>query len=232
MKKVVKAVTIAGLILSTPIQQGQAFFGGGIDGPIPVYSVDTTVDLATIATQVNTLQQLEAALKNLSSMDVASAAANMGQIQQTLAQLQAVQQQATGLTMDYQNFQQQWDQTYPDYASYTGMSGADYANQVQQLSEVTQKQIYDAMLAQGLVSQVNGDARNLQSLLSASQSAEGALAAAQAGNQIAAITSQQLMRLQQIVAQSNQAQLSYQEEQKRKERMAKEAMNQYFEREQ
>lgn len=216
---------MAMFILVAPVgtKSVQAFFGGGISGPLPVYNLDKTVDAATIATQINTAHQLEAALSNLAKMDPATAAANMGQIQQTLAQLQVLQQEVTGMTMDYQNFQYQWDNTYQDFRAYNGMSGTDYAYQAQQLNQATQQQIYDAMRAQGLISGIPGDAANLQHLMNASQSSQGALAAAQAGNQISGLMAQQMMRLQQMMSQSNQAQLAYYEQKQHQDAAAEAA---------
>jgi P-type conjugative transfer protein TrbJ len=89
------------------------------------------------------------------------------------------------------------------------MTGADYAAHAYSVLQSTNDVIYDAMRAQGLVAQIGADTANLQSLMSASQSAQGALAAAQAGNQIAVLNTQQMMRLQQIMAASNQAQTAY-----------------------
>lgn len=223
MKKVFATLALATLVMSITPGTSHAFFGGGISGPLPVYNLDKTVDLATITTQLNTAKQLEAALSNLATMDPATAAANMGQIQQTLAQLQTLQQEVTGMTMDYQNFQQQWDAIYQDFGAYNGMSGTDYANQAQQINKATQQQIYDAMRAQGLISGIPGDAANLQQLMNASQSSQGALAAAQAGNQISGIMAQQIMRLQQMMSQSNQAQLTYYEQKQHQDAAAEAA---------
>lgn len=223
MRKTLTAMALTTLLTSMSPTISHGFFDSGISGPIAVYNVDKTVDIATITTQINTLKQLEAALSNLALMDPATAAANIGQIQQTLGQLQILQQEVTGMTMDYQNFQQQWDNTYQDFGAYNGMSGNDYAYQAQQLNLATQRQIYDAMRAQGLIAGIPGDATNLQQLMVASQSSEGALAAAQAGNQISGIIAQQMMRLQQMISQSNQAQLSYQEQKQQQDAAAEAA---------
>lgn len=224
MKKTITAMILATLLTNVaPAISHADLFGGGLTGPLPVFNIDKSVDIATITTQINTLKQLEAALSNLALMDPATAAANMGQIQQTLGQLQTLQQEVTGMTMDYQNFQQQWDNTYQDFGAYNGMSGNDYAYQAQQLNLATQRQIYDAMRAQGLIAGIPGDATNLQQLMIASQSSEGALAAAQAGNQISGLIAQQMMRLQQMMSQSNQAQLSYQEQKQQQDAAAEAA---------
>ena len=222
MKKYLSLCVICMLLL-TNMPVTHALFGGGISGPLPVFNTNPTVDLATITTQINTLKQLEAALKNLSSMDASSAAANQALIQQNLQQLVQMQQQTEGLVMDYTNFQTAWDEQYQDFSAYSGMSGAEYADNAQRLLQAMNQSIYNAMRSQGLVSQTSADAATLQQLMQASQSAEGALAAAQAGNQIAAMQAQSLMKLQQTISQSNRAQSEWLAYQTHKEAMAKEA---------
>lgn len=218
MFKTIMAVFMCLLLGGIP-SAAHAFFGGGISGPLPVYNTNASVDAATLATQINTAQQLtnqyqqlQNELANLASMDPAAAAANIGGIQNALTSLMALQEQMSGFAMDYQTFQNQWDDTYKDFSDYNGMSGNDYANHAAQMMQLTKNQTYDAMRAQGLVSQIGANTNNLQGLLNASQSAQGALAAAQAGNQIAAMQAQQMMALQQMVGQSNQAQLAYQQQ--------------------
>lgn len=162
------------------------------------------------ATQIeNQLRSLQNEARNLANMDLGSAAANMAGIQQNLNALVQLQSSVKGLTMDYARWQAEWDKVYKDFASFNGMSGKDYASQAQKILEQTNNATYDAMRAQGLVAQIGNDSANLQGLLSASRSAGGALAAAQAGNQIAGMTAQQLMRLEQIMASSYRAQSSY-----------------------
>jgi P-type conjugative transfer protein TrbJ len=219
MKKMITSLSLALFLIVPLAPKAQAMM---------VY--DPSVEAQMILNVANTAQQIEMQLQNLIGMNGQAAAGNMAQIQKSLADLQALQQQATGLTMDYRNFQKQYDSTYPDFSTYAGMSASEYAAQAEQLTQATQKQIYDAMWAQGLISGVPGDAENLQNLLKASQSSQGALAAAQAGNQISGLITQQMMRLQQMIAQSNQAQLAYQDEQKHREAMAHEASKQLFSR--
>lgn len=144
LKKLSKQICLIGILgliiaLTLPITSVQAgMFGGGISGPMPVYNVDKTVDAATLATQINTAQQLanqyqqlQHELANLAAMDPAAAAANAQYIQQTLQDLQYLQQQMAGFIMDYTAIQQQWDQTYKNSDAIASMTGADYANQAQ-----------------------------------------------------------------------------------------------------
>jgi P-type conjugative transfer protein TrbJ len=114
-----------------------------------------------------------------------------------------------GITMDYTKLQGAYDEVYKNFAAYNGMSGEQYASQAQQILNQSNNSAYDAMRAQGLAAQIDNDAANLNSLMQASQSATGALAATQAGNQITGMTIQQLMRLQEVIAASNRAQSSY-----------------------
>jgi P-type conjugative transfer protein TrbJ len=192
------------------------------------YSANSQTLLQQIQSVAYQYQQIQYSLQNLAAMDPAAAAANLGQVQQALTQLVALQQQARGIVLDYQNFQQQWDSKYKEFGDFHGMTGADYAAHAYSVLQSTNDVIYDAMRAQGLVAQIGADTANLQSLMSASQSAQGALAAAQAGNQIAVLNTQQMMRLQQIMAASNQAQTAYYAEIKQREAMAQSAADQWY----
>lgn len=174
-----------------------------------VYAVRDSENIAQAVKQaMYQYQQIQLDMQNLSAMDGASAAENMAAIQENLTELAALQQNIQGLMFDYQNFQENWDNLYN-----TGGVGEDYANQAQQVLQATDQATYDAMRAQGwAVSTMPTTAESINALLAASQNAEGALAAAQAGNQIAAMQAQQMMILQQMIASNNQAQLAYQKE--------------------
>lgn len=220
MKKTALAILIC-LAMAVPAPT-YALFGGGISGPLPVYNMDKTVDAATIATKINTAEQLSAMLKNLQGMDSATAAANINQINANLQQLANLQNELSGMIMDYSNFQTSWDSQYHDFGDYAGMTGDDYAQNAQNLLSALNQSTYDAMRAQGLIVNNQNTAAMLQQLMQASQSAEGAKAAAQAGNLIAAQQVQQLMQFQQMVAQSNRQQSEWIAYQAHKEAMAKE----------
>lgn len=213
MKKKLLHATLAAALLLTPLAPRA-------EAALTVYDPAAVEQMVQNVTYMS--QQLQLSLQNLAKMDSSAASANMGQIQQQLAQLQQLQSQIRGLTMDYANMEQSWDETYKDFGDFNGMSGQDYASHAQKLAEVTNNSIYDAMVAQGLVAQLGNDEANLQSLAAASQNAQGALAAVQAGNQIAALQAQQLMRLQQIMAQSERAKSAYEAERSQKEAMNRE----------
>lgn len=221
MRKRLMALAATAL-MSVPI--GLDLVHSKAEAALTVYDPAAVEQMIQNVTYMN--QQLQLSLQNLATMDSSAASANMGQIQQQLAQLQQLQSQIKGLTMDYANMEQSWDETYKDFGDFNGMSGKDYANHAQKIAEATNNSIYDAMVAQGLVAQLGNDEANLQSLAAASQNAQGALAAAQAGNQIAALQAQQLMRLQQIMAQSERAKSAYEAERAQKEAMSRESNKQ------
>jgi len=157
----------------------------------------------------NQLQSLQNEAQNLTRMDQGTAAATMSRIQSSLSQLTQMRSNMRGITMDYSKLQTAWDGVYRNFASYNGMSGKDYAAQAQKITEQSNNASYDAMKAQGLAAQLGDDTTNLNNLLRASNNAGGAVAATQAGNQIAGMTVQQLLRLEQIMATSYRAQSSY-----------------------
>lgn len=183
--------------------------------------------LQQINTAINTAKMIENQIKglsyqaqNLQNMSQAAASRNLYALQDKLSQIVSMQNRIRGMQMQYQDFQTAWDRQYKDFGAFNGMSGKDYAAQSQKVLEQTNNATYDAMVAQGLVSQLGDDSANLQSLLAASNTSEGALAAAQAGNAIAALNTQQLIRLQEITAASYRAQSSYIAQQSQREAMS------------
>jgi P-type conjugative transfer protein TrbJ len=89
------------------------------------------------------------------------------------------------------------------------MKGTDYSQQVWTMMDQTSNAIYDAMQAQGLVAQIGDDHQNLQTLLNCSATAEGALSASQAGNQILGVICEQIFKMETIMSESYRAELSY-----------------------
>lgn len=199
---------------------------------LPAHADLVVYDPSAVAQMIQnvaqTLQQIQLMQQNLQAMDPNAAAASAAQIQASLGSLINMQQQVQGMVMDYQRMQQQWDATYMDFGSYNGMTATDYAQNMMNLLTQTNSQIYDAMRAQGLVSQIGADVGNLQKLVTVSQNAQGALAAAQVANQIAALQTQQMMRLQQMMAESNQAQAAYYKLLVDKDAQAKAASDKFF----
>ncbi len=187
-------------------------------------------DYANQAEQLsNQVQSLMNEAQNLANMDSYAAGRTINGIKSSLMKLSDLKSNVRGITMDYMKLESAWDSVYQkDFAAFNGKSVKEYVEAADKALKQTNNATYDAMRAQGLVAQIDDDAANLDSLLRASQSASGALAAAQAGNQIAGVTSQQLMRLQHIVAASYRAQSSFYAAQAQKEAMAKTDSDRFF----
>lgn len=173
------------------------------------------------------LQMLANQATNLANMPQAVAQQVMNSIKNNLNQLQNIQNGSRSMTASYGQFSVQFDQMYPGYASYNGMSATQYSNQVLQMQQQTDKAVHDSMAAQGLVdpTKMQGETNTLNGLISASQTTTGALQAAQTGSQIAAFQSQQLMEQKQIMAAGFSAQSSYIAKQSQQEQAADAAAN-------
>jgi type IV secretion system protein TrbJ len=187
-------------------------------------------DYANQAEQLsNQVQSLMNEAQNLANMDQNAASRTISNISGSLQKLKDLKSNVRGITMDYMKLESAWDSVYKkDFKDFSGKSVKEYVDAAGKALQQTNNATYDAMKAQGLVAQIDDDAANLDSLLRASNSANGALAAAQAGNQIAGVTSQQLMRLQHIVASSYRAQSSFYAEQAQREAMAKADSDRFF----
>ena len=162
------------------------------------------------------LQQLEAMAQNLKNMDASLQQQVMSGIQNNLNVLKNIQSQSMGMTYNYGQLSTAFDQMYPGFASYNGgLSAEQYSYQIQKWQNQTHYAMHDSMKAQGLAdpAKIQSEAEMLNTLISASQIAEGALAAAQTGNQIAGFQAQQLMEQKSIMAAGYRAQASYYEQQ-------------------
>lgn len=170
------------------------------------YSANIQTSLKQVESVVNELKMLENQAKQLMQIGQIP---ELQQLKSTFSQLMKIRGEVTSLLNSYENFQNEWDSVFRDYASVSGMSATEWAAQAQKMVNESNKALYDSVKAQTSVQQIESDAQALTALQNASQGAQGALQAVQAGNQIGAVTAQQLMRLQSIMAASNTAQATY-----------------------
>lgn len=231
-KKVKWSIFMLAILLIFPLKHAAAFYMV-FDPTALIQEILGYID--QISQTVNTARQIENQLsslaneaKNLANMDSRTAWQTLSGIRSNLTQVMQMQANIRGMTMEYQKVEAAWDTLYRDFGSFNGMSGKDYAAQAQKVLDQTNRATYDAMRAQGLVAQLGNDAKNLEYLLNASNTSSGALSAAQAGNHIAALTAQQLMRLQQIVATSYRVESSYHAQQTNKEAISRASSNKFF----
>jgi len=223
-------ILLVGCIVCGYPQIAQAgLFDGGFSGPLPIYNVNSNVDLATITTQINTyktlmnqLTQLQNEAKNLAKLDPSSMATLNSEISSTLQQMKQVNQQLEAVGTDYSNLSSQWDATYKDFGDFNGMSATDYATYNKKIMEATQSKIKRALASQGLASDNNitADITTLNQLLTNSQNAQGAVAATQAASQIAALQVQEMLKMQRIMSDSFGAQALYYQQAEAKEKAA------------
>ncbi len=161
--------------------------------------------LQQINNQIQQIQNQATSLineaRNLASLPFSS----LQQLQQQVQRTQQLLGEAQRIAYDVQNIQQAFTDRYKG-AALTG----DHARMVANANarwEDSVGALEDALRVQaGVVGNIDGARTTMDSLVSASQSATGALQATQAGNQLLALQSQQLADLTAAVAAQNRAQ--------------------------
>lgn len=181
------------------------------------YGANIQTSLKQVESVINELKMLENQAKQLMSLGQIP---ELQQLKSTFSQLMQIRSEVTSLLNSYSQFQTEWDSVFRDYATVSGMSATEWAKQAQTMLNESNKALYDSVRAQTSVSQIESDAQALTALQNASQNAQGVLQAMHAGNQIGAVTAQQLLRLQSIMAASNTAQAVYYRELKARDEKA------------
>lgn len=161
--------------------------------------------LEQINNQIRQLQNQAASLineaRNLASLPTSV----LAPLQQQIRQTQQLIAQAQGMATSVQQLQTQFESQYKNL-NLTGSQAA----MVQGAETRWQNSVAafeDALKVQaGAVGNIEGTRQSIETLLTASQSATGALQAAQAGNQLLAVQSQQLADLTATMATLGRAQ--------------------------
>lgn len=161
--------------------------------------------LQQINNQIQQIQQQATSLineaRNLASLPLSTVSTLQQQIQQT----QQLLGQAQRIAYDVQDIQQAFNGRYKgaaltgDHAQMVANANARWEDSVGAFQDALQVQA-------GVVGNIEGARTTMDSLVSASQSATGALQATQAGNQLLALQSQQLADLTAAVAAQGRAQ--------------------------
>lgn len=161
--------------------------------------------LKQIANQITSLQNEAQMLinqaRNLANLPYSS----LQQIQQSIQKTQQLLSQAQRIAYDVQQIDRAFSTTYaPASASQSSQALVTNAQARWQNSVAG---LQDAMRVQaGIVGNLDSNRTQMSALVSASQSATGALQAMQAGNQIVALQGQQLADLTAAVASQGRAQ--------------------------
>ena len=139
--------------------------------------------------------------RNLASLPYSS----LQQLQQSVQRTQQLLAEAQGIALNVQQIDRAFQTTYGN----ASMSASDQAlvAGARERWQNTVGGLQDAMKVQaGVVGNIDGARSAVDSLVTASQSATGALQAAQAGNQLLAVQSQQLADLTAMMASIGRAQ--------------------------
>ncbi|BCI71991.1 conjugal transfer protein TrbJ [Sphingomonas paucimobilis] len=196
--------SMIGITVATP---AHAQFGGIVYDPTNYAQNVLTAarSLQQVNNQIQQIQQQATSLineaRNLTSLPFSS-------LQQLQSQVQRTQQllgEAQRIAYDVQNVQQAFTSRYKG-AALTGSDAQMVAN-ANARWEDSVGAFEDALRVQaGVVGNIEGARRTMDGLVTSSQSATGALQAAQAGNQLLALQSQQLADLTALLAAQGRAQ--------------------------
>ena len=209
----IRRVLMAGAVASAAIvpvalpMPAHAQFGGVVYDPTNYAQNVLTAarSLQQINNQIQQIQQQATSLineaRNLTSLPFSS----LQQLQQQVQRTQQLLGEAQRIAWDVQNVQQAFTDRYKGSA-LTGTNAQMVAN-ANARWEDSVGAFEDALKVQaGVVGNIDGARATMNSLVTASQSATGALQAAQASNQLLALQSQQLADLTAAVAAQGRAQ--------------------------
>jgi|TARA_R100000501_G_scaffold17834_1_gene34108 P-type conjugative transfer protein TrbJ len=190
--------------MTTP---AHAQFGGIVYDPSN-YAQNVLTAARTLEQINNQIQSLQNEAQSLLNEARNLTSLPLSQLQDVQTQFQRTQQllgQAQRLAYDVQ----QIDQTFAQSYRGTNLSGSDrqLVAEAQARWQTSVAAFEDALKVQaGVVGNIDGSRISLERLVTASQSATGALQAAQAGNQLVALQSQQLADLTALMAAQGRAQ--------------------------
>ncbi|MBX9875848.1 MAG: P-type conjugative transfer protein TrbJ [Beijerinckiaceae bacterium] len=191
-------------ITATP---AHAQFGGIVYDPTNYAQNVLTAarSLQQVNNQIQQIQQQATSLvneaRNLASLPFSS----LQQLQQQVQRTQQLLGEAQRIAYDVQNVQQVFNDRYKG-AALTGTHAQMVANANARWADSVGA-FEDALRVQaGVVGNIDGARTTMDGLVTSSQSATGALQAAQAGNQLLALQSQQLADLTALVAAQGRAQ--------------------------
>jgi type IV secretion system protein TrbJ len=200
-------IATSGLIGITAATPAHAQFGGIVYDPTNYAQNVLTAarSLQQINNQIQQIQQQATSLineaRNLASLPFNS----LQQLQEQVQRTQQLLGEAQRIAYDVQNVQQVFNGRYKG-ASLTGSHAEMVANANARWQDSVGA-FEDALRVQaGVVGNIDGARTAMDRLVSSSQSATGALQAAQAGNQLLALQSQQLADLTALVAAQGRAQ--------------------------
>ena len=153
-----------------------------------------------ITSLANQAQMLVNQGRNLARLPLST----LSTLQSTISQTTALLAEAQNIAYSVQSVEQQYQQAYTSVSS--GMSDSALFSQAQTRWQNSVGGFEDALKLQArVVGNIPSDSSTMTQLVSASQTSTGALQAAQAGNQLMALQSQQLSDIQAELAANGRA---------------------------
>lgn len=205
-----RALSLAAAILAMPLAaspmltapaHAQFGFGGIVYDPTNYAQNVLTAarSLEQINNQIRSLQNEAQSLIN-QAKDLASLPYSaLQQIQQSVQRTQQLLSQAQNIAFDVQNVDRMFQQQYGSVSLST--TDAKLVTDARSRWQNTVGGLQDAMRVQaGVVGNIDSNRTQMSNLVSQSQGAQGALQAAQAGNQLLALQSQQLSDLVALIS--------------------------------
>jgi P-type conjugative transfer protein TrbJ len=228
MAGVLATTSIAGLAFVSP---AHAQFGGIVYDPTNYAQNLLTAarSLEQINNQIRQIQNQAASLvneaRNLASLPFSS----LQTLQEQVRETQRLLGEAQRIAYDVQQIDQAFTDRYKGSA-LTGSNAQMIAN-ANARWEDSVGAFQDSLKVQaGVVGNIDGARTTMEDLVSASQSATGALQASQAGNQLLALQSQQLADLTALVAAQGRAQALQSARQAAEEAEGRERFRRFFSR--
>jgi len=183
-------------------------------------SLSRVADVRQVKQQIdeiaNQIEQIEMMRRNLEKLSPES----LSDLREAFAELAQLYERAQHIGMEWGQIDSQFDTLYEDYDPQAdGYEG--YQRKRKRWEEQTEEAIRAAMIAHGVMEDYGGREADLEALVNASDSAEGALAAIQAGNRISAVLAKQMMELSQLIIADSRAKLSYMKEKQMRDKSSR-----------
>ena len=198
MRKLIITICL-GVLLGQP---ALAQFGNGIVFDPTNYRQNLITAIRNVEQVNNQIRQLENDVRMIANQadDLASLGFSAGSdIDQKLLQIETLIGQANSIAKSVGEMELLYRDLYPD--DYEAIGQEETTEATREQWRVTKAAYYDTLMIQAQVAQsVNADRAVLDRLIAESQAAQGNLQVTQAGNQLVALQTQQIMQHQVLMA--------------------------------
>lgn len=176
----------------------------------------------------NQIQQIQYQAQSLQNIDTSSLGNLYNSFNRTISGLRSIDSNVEGLTMTYKDIDKKYDDLYLSYEKMKGNTSAQQKVYIEKAQKQIAEANKNAMAAQSINDKLKESITQLQYLQGKNQSAKGLLEASQIANEIAIRNTAEIMRLQDIMAQSMRAITSVQEAERVRNDAAKIENDRFF----